>query len=603
MLQWPFVQSSLWGWSVLITGFILMVWAMLSIMYFGRGLPLNAFPPEKYVTQGPYCFLKHPIYVGFGLILIGVFVIIGSPGGLWLITPIVMLSMIALVWGHENIQLRKRFAESAQPVFFSLPSDTEDKPKWNHRLNAVFVPLCFWVIVNAVILVFFNHVTNESKGNVNQVDLQTISYLNFLILLLIAGVAFLPLKKKELRDFAISGLGISALVMYVALIWPEYTVLYYFKSEVIASVVTGRVLPLTNLWVFHGAWMLLIGRAYSKALPRWHLFTYLISIILVVIMALLTNHPYLSTFNYIVVFVIVIKRQLVWEWLRKTAETIANSWKEWVFGSVRIINHGIYVGFAAFLGVVFSGLLVGVRYAWAIVIFGLVVIVFSALWAQFIEGSEKLKRPFGYYGALVGIVFATFSVYLTGYDIWVIIGVISVFMPWVQAIGRLRCLINGCCHGSKNEVKGLGIKYFHPRSRVCGLSHLKGESLHPTPLYAIIWLFFIGFILLSLWWNNTSYALIFGLYLILTGIGRFVEEAYRGEVQTPILYSLRLYQWTAILSIVIGVIMTLLPVKSLYVQPVWGWDIVWAACVLGFFTFFAMGVDFPKSNKRFSRLV
>ena len=40
------------------------------------------------------------------------------------------------------------------------------------------------------------------------------------------------------------------------------------------------------------------------------------------------------------------------------------------------------------------------------------------------------------------------------------------------------------------------------------------------------------------------------------GLGRFVEEAYRGEVQTPFLFGLRLYQWMAILSIVLGAICT-----------------------------------------------
>ena len=31
-----------------------------------------------------------------------------------------------------------------------------------------------------------------------------------------------------------------------------------------------------------------------------------------------------------------------------------------------------------------------------------------------------------------------------------------------------------------------------------------------------------------------SFSLIVGLYFILSGLGRFVEEAYRGEVQTKI---------------------------------------------------------------------
>jgi len=235
--------------------------------------------------------------------------------------------------------------------------------------------------------------------------------------------------------------------------------------------------------------------------------------------------------------------------------------------------------------------------------FAISVIIFSALWAQLIEGSEKLKRPFGYYGALIGILFASLVVWLMGVNVWVIIGVVSVVMPWVQAIGRLRCLVNGCCHGTKTSNNSIGIRYFHFRSRVCGISNLKGELLHPTQLYAIIWLFFVGLILLKLWFSNFSYPFIFGIYLILTGLGRFVEEAYRGEVQTIVWKGLRLYQWTAILTVLIGMVMTSINVEYVLIETQMSWEIFLSSILGGFITFFAMGVDFPNSNVRFSRLV
>jgi len=109
--------------------------------------------------------------------------------------------------------------------------------------------------------------------------------------------------------------------------------------------------------------------------------------------------------------------------------------------------------------------------------------------------------------------------------------------------------------------------------------------------------------LFSLWYNNFSSPFIFGLYLILTGIGRFVEEAYRGEVQTPIIKGLRLYQWTAIISVLIGIIMTVIHIDVVVVSSDVGWETIMSAMIGGLFTAFAMGVDFPYSNKRFSRLV
>ena len=86
-------------------------------------------------------------------------------------------------------------------------------------------------------------------------------------------------------------------------------------------------------------------------------------------------------------------------------------------------------------------------------------------------------------------------------------------------------------------------------------------------------------------------------------MGRFVEEAYRGEVQTVIWNGLRLYQWTAIASVLIGMVMTCIPYASLALEPGLNGETVLAAFLGGFFIFFAMGVDFPRSNARFSRLV
>jgi hypothetical protein len=326
-------------------------------------------------------------------------------------------------------------------------------------------------------------------------------------------------------------------------------------------------------------------------------------LILLILQLINTNSPLLKLILAILVFLIAANYKSIWLFLKDSTEKIANSWKEWEFGKVRVINHGFYVGFGAFFGILLAGILAGKIYAWAILVFAIIVIVFSALWAQIIEGSEKLKRPYGYYGALVGIIFASMAVWVMGVNVWVIIGVISVFMPWVQAIGRLRCLVNGCCHGSRVDDPQIGIRYFHHRSRVCGISELKGEWLHPTPLYAIIWLFIVGFVLLALWKQNFSSPFIFGMYLILTGVGRFVEEAYRGEVQTPVLKGLRLYQWTAILSVIVGIFMTLLKIKEVTIYPDFGWQIIIAAIIGGLFTTFAMGVDFPHSNARFSRLV
>ena len=396
----------------------------------------------------------------------------------------------------------------------------------------------------------------------------------------------------------ISVLSGIALSVYISLLWPSVGAQYFYAEN--QQTGSNELSVLLSVPVFL---TLLSTAIYSRQFKKWRLPVVVLSIIIIFLQLTSTRSFAVNLIVSVFISLVTVNSSAIWLFIRKTAETIANSWKEWIFGPVRIINHGIYVGLGSFAGILFCGLLVGQAYAWGILIFAFVVTVFAALWAQLIEGSDKLKRPFGYYGALVGILFASAILWWMGYNGWVIIGVISVVMTWVQATGRLRCLVNGCCHGKPTSNTNLGIRYFHSRSRVCNISGLKGKYLHPTQVYSILWLFVVGFLLLALWLNKFSYSFIFGMYLILTSTGRFVEEAYRGEVQTPVWKGLRLYQWAAIISVITGIVFTTINVQLAELRPGYGWEIWVAAFLGGFFIFFAMGVDFPRSNARFSRLV
>jgi prolipoprotein diacylglyceryltransferase len=175
-------------------------------------------------------------------------------------------------------------------------------------------------------------------------------------------------------------------------------------------------------------------------------------------------------------------------------------------------------------------------------------------------------------------------------------------MPWIQLLGRLRCLVQGCCHG-RLSTPGAGIRYTHPRSRVGQLAQLSGVPIYPTPLYSIGANIVLGVILIRLRILGASDALIVGVCLMLGGVARFVEESYRGEPQTPITAGLHSYQWLAIASVVIGAVCTTIPAAPEargFQAP--NAALVWSALAIALVTGIAMGVDFPGSNRRFSRL-
>jgi prolipoprotein diacylglyceryltransferase len=185
-------------------------------------------------------------------------------------------------------------------------------------------------------------------------------------------------------------------------------------------------------------------------------------------------------------------------------------------------------------------------------------------------------------------------------DIFILLASFVMAAPWVHAIGRLRCLVNGCCHG-KPSNENIGIRFIHPDSMVNKTSGLSGVPLHPTQLYSIGINIITGLVLIRLFNIGISSSFIVGIYLILMGTGRFVEESFRGEAQTPYWAGMKIYQWIAILNILLGIIFTAIPNRAVLVfQP--NLLSLILAIGMGMLVTIASGVDFPESNRRFTRL-
>ena len=112
-----------------------------------------------------------------------------------------------------------------------------------------------------------------------------------------------------------------------------------------------------------------------------------------------------------------------------------------------------------------------------------------------------------------------------------------------------------------------------------------------------------GAALVRLWVLNAPLPFIVGTYLLLVGLGRFVEESYRGEPQTAEIGGLRLYQWIAIACVVCGAAVTAIagaPAPAPQALPA---SAAAPLALVFVVTYLAFGVDVPGSNRRFSRLV
>ncbi|MDR2189028.1 MAG: phosphatidylethanolamine N-methyltransferase family protein, partial [Azonexus sp.] len=141
------------GATLFAVGMILILAAMLALRIHGRGLPMNGFPPPVYVMRGPYRLTRHPIYVGFCMACAGVAIMSGSSGGFWLVLPVTIAASVALVWGFERPDLRRRFGgllDEHQP-FFRIPQNTPDKPGGADRASAFMLAILPWLALYSVI--------------------------------------------------------------------------------------------------------------------------------------------------------------------------------------------------------------------------------------------------------------------------------------------------------------------------------------------------------------------------------------------------------------------------------------------------------------------
>ena len=596
------------GVAAVVLGSLLLLGGMVMLMVRGKGLPMNAYPPPLLVTSGPYRFLPHPIYTGFCGLVFGVSALFHSSAGLWLITPVTILGCVAIVIGYERHDLRERFGTVPGPVM-SLPADSHRAPFLRERFSVIVLLFLPWLALYEMFIFLGNPAGAFDTALPFERTMPVVEWMEIFYLftyLFVAAVPFLVRTSAVLRTFMIRGLVASSIVFLCYLTIPAIAM----PRQFVPSTIFGELLQWERsadgasaaLPSFHVVWAFIAAAAYARTFLRWRGAFYSIAVLIAFSCIDTGMHTVVDVAAGVIVAAASIRYRSVWNTMLRWTEAIANSWKEWRFGPLRVINHGAYTGLGSFAGIVIVGVLLGPSAVTAALIVAFASLIGAGLWAQFVEGSPMLLRPYGYYGGLFGGMIGCVIAQYTGTDLWLLLAAFGVAGPFIQAFGRLRCLVQGCCHGHPSSA-AIGIRYRHPRSRVCRLSEWKDVPLHPTPLYSILWNIVCGAVLLRYWSLDLPPSFIAGMYLVLNGLGRFVEESFRGEPQTPILGDLRLYQLLSIGTVIGGVVLTMVP-TAVPLPPVqFHWNPILAALIFGIITWFAQGADFPDSNKRFSRLV
>lgn len=127
---------------------------------------------------------------------------------------------------------------------------------------------------------------------------------------------------------------------------------------------------------------------------------------------------------------------------------------------------------------------------------------------------------------------------------------IAVGAPLAQAIGRVGCTINGCCHGKLSPFQSFpGALFYTPRDVIP--SQYWGVPLYPTQIYFILWNLIVFAIVWQLRDRLKPQGSLFFLYLCLYAAGDFGLRFFR--VNEPFLLGLHQGQVISLAILVIAV--------------------------------------------------
>ena len=427
----PAYGSPAAGCIIAACGLGLALAAIEELWRLGGGLPMNAFPPVKLVSGGTYRWLDHPIYTGFVAICLGVSVAARSAAGLWLVTPATLLACTALVLGYERHDLKRRLGDTLH----LLPADETAPPSTWDRIRFYFAVCVPWI---ALYIFTVDMRVAGTAFRFRFEDRLPIYAWSFIIYessyVTAAAAPWCARTKRDLRRLTISTWVAMAVVFPFYWIVPSSAPRRPLGDHGWPAHLLGlernAYPPAAAFPSFHVLWAIFVGRLYR---PRWLGIAYPAA---VAVSCITTGMHFIP--DVIASFAIAplfLEPRRVWNGLLRLTERIANSWREWRFGSVRIINHAFYAAAAGFVQVAVVTAAAGRGREWKVFVTVMASLIGAGAWAHWIEGSSRLRRPFGFYGGMLGAGLAC----LFFPERWTLLGAHCLCAPWL-AVDRTPAL-------------------------------------------------------------------------------------------------------------------------------------------------------------------
>lgn len=151
-----------------------------------------------------------------------------------------------------------------------------------------------------------------------------------------------------------------------------------------------------------------------------------------------------------------------------------------------------------------------------------------------------------YGGFALALVCGFVFVRIKKLDFWTWADFMTVPMSLAYGLGRISCLLAGCCYGKACEWPW-AITLNWDQHRILR---------HPTQLYALIWELSVWLLLLQIERKKIDHkwkpGMLFSVWIVLHGAGRLIMEYFRDDFRGQIFLSLTISSWISLGLILFG---------------------------------------------------
>lgn len=93
-----------------LAGALIALWCVITFVVIGKGTPAPFDPPRQLVTQGPYRFVRNPMYIGAGIVLGGAALYYESLNLLLYAMIFFIVAHLFVIW-YEEPTLERAFGQ------------------------------------------------------------------------------------------------------------------------------------------------------------------------------------------------------------------------------------------------------------------------------------------------------------------------------------------------------------------------------------------------------------------------------------------------------------------------------------------------------------